>query len=192
MPFCPICKTEYNSGEEKCINCKCELAQELPQNEQSDNLNGAETLLVSANDGIELAMIEGRLRSAGIPYYLKNKETGSYMKVLMGYSVFGVDIYVPSNFLFKAMEILHMNMQLQIEDTNTDEDEIAYESEHEFYEQTPEDENEELLNETEQESKQSNETTFLTIIFSPVLFVILIFWLLWSGTKKIVKYLKNC
>jgi hypothetical protein len=186
MPFCPICKSKYSAGEVKCINCKCDLVEELPQNK-----NYTETFLVSANDGIELAMIEGRLRSARIPYYIKNKETGAYMKVLMGYSVFGVDIYVPSNLLSKAMEIL------QIENADTGEDAIAYEyangyeSENEFEEQPLEQENEELLNETKQQSMRFYAMIFLSILFSPALLVVLIFWLLCMGFINCIKFIKK-
>jgi hypothetical protein len=181
MPFCPVCRNEYHSGEEKCPDCECGLVHELPQKVNSDHSNGAETFLFSANDGIELAMIEGLLRSAGIPYYLKNKETGSYMKVIMGYSVFGVDIYVPSNFLLKSKEIL------QIEDAMTN----GYEAESDFYEQIPEDENEELSNESDHNSVRFNIETFLTIVFSPVLLVVLILWLLWLGVKNCIKFIKE-
>jgi hypothetical protein len=194
MPFCPVCKFQYVSGEKKCINCNCRLVKNLPKNEIRENINGSEVFLVSASDGIERAMIEGSLRTAHIPYFIKNKETGSYMRVLMGYSVFGVDFYVPSNLLLKAKEILDTNLQLQLEDTNTDEYAADDESEleHEVFEQPPEYENDEFLDNKNHDSMRFfGVMVFLSIIFSPVLLVILILWLLWLGFKNIIKFIIN-
>jgi hypothetical protein len=151
-----------------------------------DFSNDEEVFLISANDGIESAMIEGRLRSAQIPYFIKSKETGSYMKVLMGYSVYGVDILVPSNLLLEAQKVL------QIEDNNTYKvssfnDEVLSESHIEL--QPTEEETDDYLDEDEHRSMRFNAMVLLSVIFSPLLAIGLILWLLWKGIIKFIKYI---
>jgi hypothetical protein len=158
-----------------------------------DVSNGAEVFLISANDGIESAMIEGRLRSVQIPYFIKSKETGSYMKVLMGYSVFGVDILVPSNLLSKARAILQIEDKstnnnaslLEIEELHQD----ALENYSEF--QSSDQERDDYLDEDKHRSMRFNAMVLLSVIFSPVITIALICWLLWKGILKFVKYINK-
>ena len=171
MPICPNCKAEYNKGEEICTICNCRFEENL------NCSNGAETFLVSVNDGIELAMVEGQLRTENIPYFLKNKETGSYMKVLMGFSVFGVDVYVPSNYISEAKNILNLeslNVQ-KASSENIDENN---------FDQLPE-------HEVEDNPRRFYVMVFLSILFSPLLLVALILWFLWMGAVKIFKLLNK-
>jgi len=58
------------------------------------------------NDGVEADMIATVLENNGIPVLKKRPETGDYLNIYMGMSVYGVDIYVPSEFYDFAKEIL--------------------------------------------------------------------------------------
>lgn len=50
--------------------------------------------LTSVSDHVEARLLQGILEGQGIPSYSIDKESGGYMRVYMGYSIFGEDIYV--------------------------------------------------------------------------------------------------
>ena len=51
-------------------------------------------LLTTAYDNAYLAVVESILNDAEIPYLKKDRGSGSAMKMIMGYSMFGCDIFV--------------------------------------------------------------------------------------------------
>ncbi len=118
MPWCPNCKEEYREGFFKCSDCGATLVDKLPQADsiQSDNNSDQrETdsniliepcLLLSVSDGIQAKLIEGLLQNSNIPFYTKDRECGGYLKIYMGFSVFGTDIYVDKNSYDKAKELM--------------------------------------------------------------------------------------
>lgn len=112
MPWCPKCRVEYREGFNMCPDCEQELVDELQLGEESSKGygykydNDEEVFLVSVADEIEADIIESLLGSHGIPVMKKRKETGSYLNIVMGVNLFGVDIYVPSKAFKKANEIL--------------------------------------------------------------------------------------
>lgn len=85
------------------------MAESFKENEQISPRPETEAFLVSAADGYESQGIEGRLRSAGIPFLKKQPETGGYMKIIMGYSAFGNEFYVAASQLEQAREVLDLN-----------------------------------------------------------------------------------
>lgn len=62
-------------------------------------------LLQAANE-IEATIIESILASEGIPVIKKYKEAGEYLKIYMGMTNYGVDIYVPSRLKEEAELLL--------------------------------------------------------------------------------------
>lgn len=66
-----------------------------------------EAFLTSTGNGIEAQIIETLLNSNGIPVMKKYREAGDYLKIYMGGTNFGVDLYVPSKLLEKAKEIIN-------------------------------------------------------------------------------------
>ena len=62
--------------------------------------------LISTNDNTELTLIESILKNNSIPFILKEKESGSYMKIIGGFSLYGTDIYVEKNDFEKANELI--------------------------------------------------------------------------------------
>lgn len=64
-------------------------------------------LLKTANNNFELDMIKGLLEDNEIPYLLKEKGIGSYMKIIAGSSIYGTDIYVDKSVHEKALEIIN-------------------------------------------------------------------------------------
>ena len=64
------------------------------------------SLLVTLYDDVLVAMYEELLKEEEIPYLKKDRGTGSAMRIMMGQSFYGTDIYVPSALLEKALELI--------------------------------------------------------------------------------------
>jgi len=65
-----------------------------------------EKLLVSNLNTIEAEIIISKLKSYGIPVLKKTKGTGELMEIYTGANMFGIDIYVPSDMVELAKELL--------------------------------------------------------------------------------------
>ncbi len=63
-------------------------------------------LLTTATDRIYLSIIESVLKDNNIPYLVKDRGCGTVVKVVMGFSIFGADIYVLNKDIEKASELL--------------------------------------------------------------------------------------
>ena len=63
-------------------------------------------LLRTAADEIELSMIRGILDENGIAYVTRERDGASYLRVMAGYTMFGVDVYVDRNDLARAGDLL--------------------------------------------------------------------------------------
>ena len=63
-------------------------------------------LLVTAYSQPELLVITSMLQDAEIPYLLRERGAGNYLKVLAGFSVFGTDVYVHRDDFDTAGELL--------------------------------------------------------------------------------------
>jgi len=94
---------EGNEPEEK----KNEAA--APENDgaeirEEDGIQYAK--LITALDNSEQAVIESILRSAGIPYVIREKSGEGYVRVIMGFNVYGSDFFVPEDLLEDAAALL--------------------------------------------------------------------------------------
>ena len=63
-------------------------------------------LLTTVSDNVQLAIIESILKDAKIPYFAKERGSGSAVKVITGFSIFGADIFVPKEEFEKASALL--------------------------------------------------------------------------------------
>ena len=63
-------------------------------------------IAATTDDHIQIMIWESLLRDAEIPYLLKERGSGSAMKIIGGYSVFHTDIYVRKDQLQEARELL--------------------------------------------------------------------------------------
>lgn len=63
-------------------------------------------LVATTDNHIQIMIWESLLRDAEIPYLLKERGSGSAMKVIGGYSVFNTDLYVRREQLEAARELL--------------------------------------------------------------------------------------
>lgn len=71
-------------------------------------LHHEEAFLLSAANSIEADMIEAILNANDIPVLRKYKESGGYLKIYMGDTIYGVDLYVPQPLLDKARDIIEV------------------------------------------------------------------------------------
>ena len=78
-------------------------------------------LLTTVYDRAQLMIVESILKDAEIPYLAKERGSGTMVKVIAGYSMFGTDIFVPSSALDAAVALI----------TPPDAEEIAEEAEEE-------------------------------------------------------------
>jgi len=97
MPKCPSCNTEYDNPNGICPNCSSSSEAEFKYDK--------EAFLMSVPDDMEANIIESLLQSYDIPLLKKYRKSGGYMKIYMGMSNFGIDLYVPSRLLEKAKEL---------------------------------------------------------------------------------------
>lgn len=63
-------------------------------------------LLTTVHDVVMLGMVRGLLEDADIPYLVKERATGSAMRIMTGFSLFGSDIFVPETALETARALI--------------------------------------------------------------------------------------
>jgi hypothetical protein len=126
MPRCPKCKTEYRNGYVRCIDCNMDLIDQLPLAAETDKLVEAdndevnntfnsdqEAFLISVPDDNQAILVESLLKAYQIPVLKRFTGLGHYFQLYWGFTVFGVDLYVPSQFLIAAKEILENRFEEQ-------------------------------------------------------------------------------
>lgn len=102
MVRCPKCGAENKDGAKCCAKCDHKL-----KNNSSGGVENKEAFLISVREGYEADMVEGCLRSAGIPFYKKGHGgPAGFARFDTKYESAGVDFYVPSQLLDKAIEAL--------------------------------------------------------------------------------------
>ena len=63
-------------------------------------------LLTTTHDDVEKSIICGILEEEEIPFLTKDRGAGEAVRVAMGFSMYGGDIYVPTTLFEKANELL--------------------------------------------------------------------------------------
>ncbi|MBQ2255580.1 MAG: DUF2007 domain-containing protein [Clostridia bacterium] len=65
-----------------------------------------EALLVTVHDNVQLSMVRSLLEAESIPYLIRERGSGSAVKIVMGVSSFGSDVYVPASKLEEATDAI--------------------------------------------------------------------------------------
>ena len=58
------------------------------------------------NDNIALSVLRSILDGEKIPYLIRERGSGSSVKIIAGYSMFGTDVFVPTSAIERAREVL--------------------------------------------------------------------------------------
>lgn len=111
--ICPKCGREYEDGSTRCSDCDIDLVKRSEygaESRQNDKIVTGERNLVkvkNVSDDFEAWTIIDLLEKHNIPCIKKEREAGSYLKIAMGYSVYGADIYVDEQNYDEAMELIN-------------------------------------------------------------------------------------
>ena len=62
--------------------------------------------LITVYDVAVLGIVRGLLEDADIPYLVRERGTGSAMRIMTGFSLFGTDVFVPANALDVAKGLI--------------------------------------------------------------------------------------
>lgn len=109
MPWCPRCRTEYREGFTVCADCGEPLVPELPAEKKQDSQkpeDGKPVYLTTISDEQELEHFTQLLHASRIPFYTQDVETGEYMRIYMGFSLYGQQIYVRAQDAPLCMQLL--------------------------------------------------------------------------------------
>ena len=74
--------------------------------DKTDEIEIEMVLLRTTNNNYELDLIKNLLEDADIPYLIKERGIGSYMRMISGDSMYGTDIFIEEKLLEKAESIL--------------------------------------------------------------------------------------
>ena len=82
-------------------------------------------LLTTVYDNMELSILRSVLEGENIPYLLKERGSGSSVRIIMGFSMYGTDVFVPKEIFEQAKEVLeaYRNSTPIEEDVESGEDE---------------------------------------------------------------------
>ena len=88
-------------------------------------------LLTTAHDDVELSILCDILENEQIPFLKNDRGSGSSVRIITGYSMYGTDILVPKSELARALEVLdaYRNGEPVEEDGEEAEDSDAPEEE---------------------------------------------------------------
>ena len=63
-------------------------------------------LLTTVHDNVELSVLRSILDGEEIPYMIRERGSGSSVKIIAGYSMYGTDVFVPKAAAEHAREVL--------------------------------------------------------------------------------------
>lgn len=63
-------------------------------------------LLLTVHDNIQLAMVRGLLEAEGIPYLVRERGSGSAVKIISGFSLYGSDVFVEKSCIERARDLI--------------------------------------------------------------------------------------
>ena len=127
MPWCHTCETEYGEGITRCPDCGGPLSPEMPparmkkarpvwKKDSTEDTPWPKTadgqperavFLATVSDvGVDAELVISMLRAFGVPVVRQFEHGGQLGKVILGFSGYGEDLYVPESMLDLARELL--------------------------------------------------------------------------------------
>lgn len=83
--------------------------------------------LMTVYDVAVLGIVRGMLEDESIPYLVRERGTGSAMRIITGFSLFGTDIYVPTDALETAKALVAGLEDAEVTFVDDDGNEISAE-----------------------------------------------------------------
>ena len=74
--YCPVCKSEFREGIDRCEPCDTALVESLPPDADPEM-----TSVLRTNNQPLLTAFESALSAAGIPFFVRGEEAASLMPV---------------------------------------------------------------------------------------------------------------
>jgi hypothetical protein len=105
--YCPDCKRNFDEGLTICPECGKALTDFLPEKDHIEIEGFIPVKIASVANDIEAELIRNLLLNNNIPCFKKNNESGGYMNIYMGYSIFGEEIYVDEKDAQTAKDLLN-------------------------------------------------------------------------------------
>ncbi len=63
-------------------------------------------LLITVFDNVQLCMIRGLLEAEKIPYLVRERGSGSAVKIISGFSLYGSDVFVEKSCIERARDLI--------------------------------------------------------------------------------------
>ena len=83
--------------------------------------------LITVYDVAVLGIVRGMLEDENIPYLVRERGTGSAMRLITGFSLYGTDVYVPTNALETAQGLVAGLEDAEVTFVDDDGNEITVE-----------------------------------------------------------------
>ncbi|HPZ09476.1 MAG TPA: DUF2007 domain-containing protein [Candidatus Eremiobacteraeota bacterium] len=103
MPYCPVCRSEFEERISRCSRCDCELVEKLPEELLDINIKS----LCKVKTSPEAYLIKGLLDPEGILVFIRPFEVVMYNGIVSDSEGSWGEIYVPSEDIEKARTILN-------------------------------------------------------------------------------------
>lgn len=105
MPWCPHCKTGYQPGITKCVDCGAALIDHLPQEQLI--FDGQPVFLIEVHHDAEAVLLVQLLQDNDIPVLQHGCNEADHLSMLYtGATLCGQKLYVSSHQLAQAKEIV--------------------------------------------------------------------------------------
>ncbi len=128
MLICPKCGSAYREGFTKCSDCDIDLINEKDSFNKKEPKKIEWSFLINVLEEHEIANIKSMLEENEIPVITKIRGIGEYLKIRMGKTYHGVDLFVPKERLEKSRKIINSFYQYK---DNEDKDDILEVENHE-------------------------------------------------------------
>ena len=108
------------------------MAHLFPNEKPAPSPEGSE-LIATLFDPIKVVIVKGILESEEVPFLIKERGAGSYLTIIMGTSYLGTDVYVPTSYVDRALELLAPLFEEEENEVDGEEDEVSEDEESEEY-----------------------------------------------------------
>ena len=115
MPWCPHCKKQQPPGS-VCPDCGAPLLTVLHGSDANEPV-----LLTTISNEDQLELLTSLLHEENILFFTRDRESGEYMRLFMGFSVFGQEIYVRRADYERCVLLFRQLDDEEFEDEDTDE-----------------------------------------------------------------------